>query len=145
MEQEKKYQELEQDIIDFFKKTEREFNMPVDMRYVFQSVSTQKELIKITKIPEHLVDFVNGDILVQINPIYFDSFDETTNKILFEEKIDYICFNMDKGTIKLVKPKLTVGSGIGHKHGFENVMNAKEAEKALIAQLKEKEKELEGK
>ncbi len=139
-----KYQELDEEIIDVFKKTVSEFNMPIDMRFVFQAVSTQKELIKISKVPEQYTQLVNGDILVQINPLYYDSFDEQTNKILLEEKIDYISFNMDKGTIKLVKPKITVGSGIGSKHGFENVMNAKEAEKALIAQLKEKENELKG-
>ncbi len=139
-----KYQELDEEIIDVFKKTVSEFNMPIDMRFVFQAVSTQKELIKISKVPEQYTQLVNGDILVQINPLYYDSFDEQTNKILLEVKIDYISFNMDKGTIKLVKPKITVGSGIGSKHGFENVMNAKEAEKALIAQLKEKENELKG-
>lgn len=139
-----KYQELDEEIIDVFKKTVSEFNMPIDMRFVFQAVSTQKELIKISKVPEQYTQLVKGDILVQINPLYYDSFDEQTNKILLEEKIDYISFNMDKGTIKLVKPKITVGSGIGSKHGFENVMNAKEAEKALIAQLKEKENELKG-
>ncbi len=88
-----KYQELDEEIIDVFKKTVSALNMPIDMRFVFQAVSTQKELIKISKVPEQYTQLVKGDILVQINPLYYDSFDEQTNKILLEEKIDYISFN----------------------------------------------------
>ena len=145
MDTDKKYQDLDQEIIDFFKKSESEFNLPLDVRYVFQAVSTQKELIKITKVPEQYVAIVKADLLVQVNPLYFDSFDEQTNRILFEEKIDYISFNMDKGVIKLVKPKIQIASGLGSKHGFEAVMNAKEAEKAIKSQLEEKDNELKGK
>lgn len=136
-----KYQELDDEIIEFFKKTESEFNLPIDVRYAFQAVNKQNELIKITKIPEQYAGIAKADLLVQINPLYYDSFDEHTNKILFEEKIDYITFNQDKGVIKITKPKIQIGSGLANKHGFENVLSAKESEKALKAQLEEKAKE----
>jgi hypothetical protein len=136
-----KYQDLDQEIIDFFKETESEFNMPVVVRYVFQAVTKQNELIKISKVPEQFINIVKADLLVQINPLYYDSFDEQTNKILFEEKIDYITYNMNTGAIKLSKPKIQIGTGLANKHGFDNVVSAKESEKALKAQLDEKAKE----
>lgn len=145
MEITEKFQELDEEIVKFFKETESSFNLPIDIRYVFQGVPTQNELIKITKVPDHYINLVNAELLVQVNPLYFDSFDESTNKILFEEKIDYISFNMDKGTIKLVKPKIQISTGIGNKYGFEKVRDAKEAEKAIKSQLADKDNELKGK
>lgn len=136
-----KYQELDQEIIDFFKETESEFSMPLDIRFVFQAVSKQNELIKISKVPEQFINVVKADLLVQVNPLYYDSFDEQTNKILFEEKIDYITCNMNTGAIKISKPKIQIGTGLASKHGFENVVSAKESEKALKAQLDDKNKE----
>ena len=145
MNADKKYQELDEEIVNFFKKAETEFNMPLSLRYVFQGVSTLNKLILITKVQEHYVDLVKADLLVQVNPIYFDSFDESTNKILFDNEIDKISFDMNKGTIKIVKPKIMVASGVGSKYGFESVLNALEAEKLIKAQLKDKSADANGK
>jgi len=145
MSTEKKYEELDEEIINFFKTAESEFNMPLDLRFVFQGVSTLNKLIHITKVPEQLIGFVKADLLVQVNQIYFDSFDDLTRKILFDEELDYISFDMKSGKIKLIKPKIQIASGLGSKHGFENVLAARESEKAIKRQLEEKSEELSGK
>jgi hypothetical protein len=129
------FQDLDDDIVESFKKTESEFNIPIVVKYAFQAALKQKELIKISKIPKQFESLINAQLLVQINPKYFDMFDDETNKILFEEKIDYICVNMNNGSIKLNKPKIQIAPNLAQKHGFEKVLAAKESEKTVQSKI----------
>jgi pyruvate/2-oxoglutarate/acetoin dehydrogenase E1 component len=131
------YSKLETDIVDFFNKVKLQLALPIDMKFIFQSATKQKKLIKITKLPDHYAEALNADVLVQINESYFDSFDEEINTILIEQEIGRIEFNLDKGTFKLVQPDFSTSFGILKKYSTEKVRRAIETEK-LYEKIEEK-------
>lgn len=142
MTKEEKFQELDQSIIDDIKKVEQNLNLPLDINYLFQDVKKQKKLIKISKIPEQYAVPLKADILVQVNSLYYYTInDESVIKILIEDELDKISFNMDKGTIKISNPSIQLSPGLCHKHTFEKVEMAKESEKTAEGKIKEQNQE----
>ncbi len=135
------YGELEQDIIDFFKERLSNFTLPVDLKFYFQSNKNLKSLIKMTKIPDQYSVIMNKDILVQINPDYFDSFnsgivqdddndivENETNTILFDQCIDLLSVNTDNGTFKIGKTNFQASKGIIEQYTYDKVQRAIEVQ-----------------
>jgi hypothetical protein len=134
------YKEIEQDIVDFIKETEKEFNIPIDIGYKYLLNDKQKQMIKFVKIPDAYASepMLNADILVTVNNEYFDNFDDDIKKILVEKEFDKIDFNFEKGTIKVSKPKVDINTGFVEKHTWEAVSNAVKLEKEFEEQRKDK-------
>ena len=130
------FKKLEEDVIEFFNKIKMQLSFPIALKIVFQSASKQKHLIKITKVPDHYAAAFDVDLLVQINPTYFDNFDEDINNILIEQELAGIEFNLDKGTFKLVKPDFATTFGMVSKYKISDIQRAIETEK-LFGQQKE--------
>jgi hypothetical protein len=126
------YYELADDVIDFFKKIEQEFVFAIDFNYTFQCNSKQKRLIQIKKIPDNYAVLLNSDILVTINEDIFDKLDDEIRTILFEQEIDKIIPNLEKGTFSIVQPTLKTSMGIVKKHTYEKVERANETERLLV-------------
>jgi hypothetical protein len=133
---------LEQDIVDFFKNRVDEFAIPLEIKFLFQANNKQKQLIKLSVIPEQYKFELEKDLLVEVNTIYFDSFnnDENLLEILFDQEIDKISYNLDKGTLKLSKPTFSSNNGIIDKYSFELVKQAQETEKLFEEQQKDSAK-----
>lgn len=135
------FQKLDQDIISFYRKVESTFNISVVVKYCFLANMKQKELIKISKINKPY-DFLTGaDLLVQINPRFFDEFPDDINKILIEEKIDQISTSMNTGVVKLVKSKIQISPDLVRRHDFETVLMAKESERSMLEKLENEDNE----
>ena len=94
------YYELDDDVIDFFKKIEQEFVFAIDFNYTFQCNSKQKKLIQIKKIPDNYAVLLNSDILVTINENVFEKLDDEIRTILFEQEIDKIGVNPTNGKLE---------------------------------------------
>jgi len=137
------FKKLSDDIKDHFLSIEKEFNLPMDITFHYLSNTKQKQLIKFVKIPDQYSCEIslNSDILVIFNEEYFDNFDEKSKKILIEKELDRIEFNFEKGTIRLINPKINVNSGFVAKHTWESVDNAIKLEEEFEKQRKEKNKE----
>lgn len=136
------FKELEQDIVDFFTERFNSFNIPIDLKFYFQSNCKQKQLIKMTKIPDQYSVILSKDILIQVNEGYFDAFsteDEDINKILFDQCIDLIEYDLDKGTFKLGKANFSATEGIIEKYTYDKVQRAVEVERLYEDQKKEQE------
>ena len=136
------YKELEQDIVNFFNSILTDKNFPVNLKFYFQSVSTQKQLIKLTKIPDQYATAMNKDILVQISNDFFDNLEDDDNlikRILIDQEIDNIEFNLDKGSFKIGKPSFNSNLGIIQKYTFDNVKRALEVEKLYLSQKDDKD------
>lgn len=132
------FNKLESDIIDFFEDRLKNFNIPIDISFEYLSNSKQKsQLIKLTKIPDQYSVLLNKDILVQVNEEYFDAFDEDAKKILFDQEIDKIQFNLEKGTFKLGKSNINTSQGIVEKYSYEQVQRALEIERLYEEQKKD--------
>lgn len=133
------YYELDKEIVDFYREIEKEFAFAMNIKYIFQANCKQKSLIKINKLADNYAVLLNADILVTVNDTYFDKFDEEIRTILFEQEIDMIHPNLDKGTIKLVQPNLKTSVGIIKRHTYESVERANETERLLVEQKGESE------
>ncbi|MCK9416889.1 hypothetical protein M0Q97_09555, partial [Candidatus Dojkabacteria bacterium] len=88
------FKELSQDIVDFYNERYDNFTNPININFYFQENNKQKQLIKLTKIPDQYSAIIKKDILIQVNSDYFDAFstdDDNINKILFDKAIyDFI-------------------------------------------------------
>jgi hypothetical protein len=133
------------DIIDFFEEIYEEKGIPFNLKFEFQSNTKLKQLIKLIKIPDQYSVIMSKDVLVQFNTEYFDLLDdEEIKKILIEQEIDRIEYNLQKGTWKLGSYGISTNFGMVDKWSSEKVIEAIEAEKLLEEQLREKKKEEKG-
>lgn len=140
-----KYYELNDDVIKFFYSCFNEFNIPLDLKFTFLGDNTQKQLIKMIKIPPQYAKLLNKDILVIINEYMYDLFNENDNsneinKILFDQQIDLIEYNLEKGTFKISKPSINLTNHSIKKYSFEKVKNAIELEKIILNKTKNEQK-----
>lgn len=138
---EETYLEISPDIEEFFQKRLENFCIPVEFKFQLQINLNQKQLIKISKIPDNYSILLKKDLMISINSEYFDSFnsrDAKTNEILFDQCIDLINYDMNDGTVKIGKENFTATIGIIEKYTYANVQEAKEMEKLFQEQLKDK-------
>ena len=137
------FKEVEQDIVDFIKSIESDFNIPLDVKYKYLMNTKQKQMVKFTKIPDAYASdsMLNSDILVVINSDYYDNFDDDIKRILIEKEFDKIDFNFEKGTIKVSKPKVDINTGFVEKHTWEKISNAIKLENEFEEQRKDKDSE----
>lgn len=133
--------DLEDDIIDFFKERLSNFSMPIDLKFCFQSNSKLKQLIKIVKIPDQYEHLLQKELLVQINSEYFDNFDDKSKEILFDQEIDKINIDLDKGTIKIGKANFVSNKGIIEKYSYDEVQRAIEVEQLYEKQKSDSDKD----
>ena len=131
------YYELDQEIIDFFKKIEQEFVFAMDFKYTFIANNKQKKLLTIKKIADDYAVLLNSEILITVNDVLFDKLDDEIRTILFEQEIDKIIPNLEKGTFSISQPTLKTSMGIIKKHSYEQVERANETERMLIKGNKE--------
>lgn len=135
--------EIEDDIVEFIKNVEKDFNIPIDITFKYVVNRKQKQLIKFTKIPDVYANnfILNADIIAVINDEYYDNFDDDTKKVLIEKEFDRIDFNFEKGTIKLTNPKVNVNTGFVEKHTWDKVSNVIKLEQEFEQQRKDKKAE----
>jgi hypothetical protein len=137
------FQDLSEDIVDFFNERYENFVNPVSLGFYFQENNKQKQLIKLTKIPEQYGVIIKKDILVQVNSEYFDAFStdgNEINEILFDKTIDMIHCNMDKGTFTIQsKPDFSANEGIIDKYSYDSVKRALEMERLYEEQKNDSE------
>jgi hypothetical protein len=126
------------DIVKFFENIINNFNIPVDLKFYYQSNSKLKQLLKLSKIPDNYAAALNKDILIQVSEDYFDTLDDKAKTIIIETQIDRIIFNSDNGTFKIGQPSVSTNSGIIDKHTWIEVNRAIELEKEYEKQKKDK-------
>jgi hypothetical protein len=135
------YESVSDEIIAHFRKIEKAFAMPMDIKFIFVANSKQKKLVKISKISDTYSYLLNADILVVFNEDYFDNFDDQTKQILIEQEIDKIEFDLEKGIIKIKEPEINTSSGIIEKFSLKLVENANRLQKEYEKQKKDKKEQ----
>lgn len=128
------FYELADYIVEFFDEMKKKLNLAVDIKYAFQANSKQKALVIIKKIPDNYAVLLKADLLVTFNEDYFDAFDEESKKILIDQELAKIEFNMEKGTLKISKPDLVTSSAIIKKYSLEAVERANQVRDLYINQ-----------
>lgn len=118
------FSEISQDTIDDFYSIFNKKAFSVSTKFEFVGNSKQKQLIKISKIPDQYSFLLNKELLVTINEDLMDVYDEESVNILFEQEIDKININIDSGKIKLQKTDLNTFTSLVNKFGIEKVTKA---------------------
>jgi hypothetical protein len=113
-------------------------SFPVSIKFVFQGSEKQKDLIKISKIPDQYAFELEKELFISFNEDLMAVFDEESITILFEQEIDRVSINIETGKIKLIKPDLSTFSAIINKYGVEKVARANKVEELYQQQVKDK-------
>jgi len=131
-----KFYKISDDTISTFKAVFTKKSFPFNVGFEFVGCESQKNLIKISKLPDQFAFVLEKELLIQINEDLMNVFDEESIQILIEQEIDKISVNMDTGKIKMVKPDLNTFSSLINKYGIEKIARANKVEE-LYTQQKE--------
>lgn len=135
-----KFYKISDDTISTFKAVFTKKSFPFNVGFEFVGCESQKNLIKISKLPDQFSFVLEKELLVQINEDLMNVFDEESIQILIEQEIDKISVNMDTGKIKMVKPDLNTFSSLINKYGIDKIARANKVEE-LYTQQKEDNQE----
>lgn len=132
-----KYYEISEDTIARFYEVFNKKSFPVSIKFQFIGCEKQKELIKVSKIPDHFAFIIQKEIFVSINDDLMSVFDDESITILIEQEIDKININIETGKIKFIKTDLNTFSAIVNKYGVEKVARANKVEELYQEQKKD--------
>lgn len=118
------FYEISEDTIDEFMDIFNKKTFPTKIEFLFIGNSKQKDLIKITKIPDDISFKLRKELKVMINEDLMSSFDDESRTILIEQELDKVNMHAETGKIKLVKTDLNTFSSIVNKYGVEKVARA---------------------
>ena len=134
-----KFYNLSDDTITLFRRVFQRKSFPFNVGFQFVGCESQKNLIKITKLPDQFSFILEKEILVMINEDLIQVYDEESTQILIEQEIDKISVNMDTGKIKMVKPDLATFSSLINKYGIEKIARANKVEELYQEQKNDQE------
>jgi len=130
------YYELDESTEELFMEVFEKKSFPINLKILFQGNSKQKQLIKVSKIPDQYAFSLSKELLISINEDLLNVFDDESITILIEQEIDKININMESGKIKLVSTDLNTFSSIVNKWGVQKVARANGTQE-LYSQQKE--------
>jgi hypothetical protein len=136
-----KFYSLSDETIDTFKSIFNKKSFPFNVGFQFVGSESQKNLIKISKMPDQFAFILEKELLISINDDLMSVFEEESIQILMEQEIDKISVNMDTGKIKMIKPDLTTFSGLINKYGIEKVAKANKVEELYAEQKQDAEED----
>jgi len=131
------YYDLDETTEDLFMDVFNKKSFSFNLKFLFQGNSKQKQLIKVSKIPEQYEFSIGKELLVSINEDVLNVFDEQSVTILIEQEIDKISVNMESGKVKLIKTDLNTFSSIVNKYGVDKVARALKVEELYSDQQKD--------
>lgn len=136
-----KFYNVSDETINTFKTVFNKKSFPFNIGFQFVASESQKNLIKISKMPDQFLFILEKELLVTINDELMSVFDEESIQILMEQEIDKISVNMDTGKIKMIKPDLNTFSGLINKYGIEKVAKANKVEELYAEQKQDAEED----
>lgn len=131
------YYDLDSSTEDLFMEIFNKKSFPMNIKFLFQGNSKQKQLVKVSKISDQYAFALGKELLISINEDLLNVFDDDSITILIEQEIDKININMESGKIKLVSTDLNTFSSIVNKWGVEKVARANKVEELYVDQQKD--------
>jgi len=118
-----KLYDVSEDTINIFDEIIRK-KLLNEVAFQFIGNDSQKVVIKISKLSDQYEWMLRKHILVSINETLMSKFDDESINILFEQEIDKIHFDLEKGKVKLIKPDISTFSSLIKKWGIEKISRA---------------------
>ena len=100
-----------------------------------------KELFKINKANELLKYRTGDDIIIVLNEKIFEGLTEDQRRIVVEESLASIHYDMENDKLVITKPDVVTFSGVLAKHTFDKWETLRESIKTLYAAEKQVEDE----
>lgn len=129
-----KFYEVSDETIETFMKIFNKKAFPFNIGFQFIASESQKNLIKITKLPDPYAFLLGKELLVTINDELMSVFEDESIEILVEQEIDKVSHNMETGKIKMIKPDLNTFSSLINKYGIEKIARANKVEELYAEQ-----------
>jgi hypothetical protein len=123
-----KFYELSDDTVNQFNSVFNTKSFPIQVGFQFVGSESQKQLIKIAKLPDQYSFLLGKELLVMMNEDLLNIFDAESIKILIEQELDKVSINVESGKIKMIRPDLNTFASIINKWGTEKVMRANQVE-----------------
>lgn len=136
-----KFYEVSQDTKDTFYGVFNKKTFPLAVKFQFLGSESQKNMIKISKLPDQYSFLLEKELLVVVNEDLFSVFDDESITILIEQEIDKISIDTQSGKIKMIKPDLTTFSSLISKYGVDKVAKANQVEELYQQQVKDGKEE----
>jgi hypothetical protein len=136
-----KFYDVSQDTQDTFYEVFNKKTFPLAVKFQFLGSESQKNLIKISKLPDQYGFLLEKELLVLVNEDLMSVFDDESITILIEQEIDKISIDTQSGKIKMIKPDLTTFSSLISKYGVDKVAKANQVEDLYHQQLKDGKEE----
>jgi hypothetical protein len=136
-----KFYHVSEETIETFKSAFNKKSFPFNVGFQFVGSESQKNLIKISKLPDQFSFLLEKELLISINDELMSVFDQESIQILMEQEIDKISVNMDTGKIKMIKPDLTTFSSLINKYGIEKIAKANKVEELYAEQKQDAEED----
>jgi hypothetical protein len=136
-----KFYEVSQDTQDTFYQVFNKKTFPLAVKFQFVGSETQKNLIKISKLPDQYSFLLEKELMVMVNEDLMSVFDDESITILIEQEIDKVSIDTQSGKIKMIKPDLTTFSSLISKYGVDKVAKANQVEDLYQQQVKDGKQE----
>ena len=121
-----KFYDLSDESVNIFMDIFNKKSFPFQLSFQFIGCD-QKNLVKITKLPDNYAFLLKKELLVSVNDLLMSVFDDESIEILIEQELDKISVNID-GKIKMIKPDLTTFSSLINKYGIVKITKANQVE-----------------
>jgi hypothetical protein len=132
-----KFINISEDFKDKFEEVYGKKAFTFTLKYEFLAQEKQKQLIKISKIPDQYAFLMGKDLLVTVNEDLFEAFDDESVNILIEQELDRISYDGEKDKITMIKPDLNTFSSLINKYGIDKVGKANQIQDLYDQQKKD--------
>ena len=97
-----------------------------------------KEIGKVQKANDLLKYFTTDDVIILLNDLVFEELGDKQKRIVADELIAYIAYNMETGAVKIDKPNIKAHSGVIKKYGNEAYLDTFQLVEDVFAQHAER-------
>ena len=102
-----------------------------------------KDLFKVNKANDLVKYLTQDDVIIVINEGLFEGLTNDQRRIIVDEAIAYISYDMENDKLIITKPDFIAHSGVLRKYGFEAIEIVRESVKTLIQAQKQTDDETE--
>jgi hypothetical protein len=102
-----------------------------------------KELFKVNKANDLVKYLSHDDVIIIINEGLFEGLTDDQKRIVVDEAIAYISYDMENDKLIITKPDFIAHSGVLRKYGFEALEVVRESVKTLAQAQRQTDDETE--
>jgi len=132
------YDEVSSDVSSLFEKTLSDTSIPTFIKFKLVSNINMRGVAKINKAGPILKYLSGNDIVIILNEFILEQLEDDQRRIVMEEMLSQVYYDMDKDKLKLIKPDLSTFSGIISKYGMDKYMAVKESISSIFNELSSK-------